>query len=66
MAQYRYLAWRIVQAVRPNTNAWSYGLSDCKRRIFAALQADPVTSPREAVKAAMVAESGRQNEGVAG
>jgi hypothetical protein len=36
--------------------AWSYGLEDGRRRIFAILHAGPVTGPREAVKAAIVAE----------
>src|SRR5690349_4781706 len=36
--------------------AWSYGLEDGRRRIFALLHAGPVTGPREAVRAAIVAE----------
>ena len=36
--------------------AWSYGLEDGRRRIFAVLHAGPVTGPREAVRAAIVAE----------
>jgi hypothetical protein len=33
--------------------AWSHGLPDGQRRIFAVLQAGPVTGPREAVRAAL-------------
>ena len=35
---------------------WSYELPDGKRRMFAVLHAGPVTGPREAVRAAIVAE----------
>jgi hypothetical protein len=37
--------------------AWSYGLPDGKRRIFAVLQTGPINSPRDAVRAAIVAEA---------
>jgi hypothetical protein len=37
--------------------AWSYGLEDGRRRIFAVLHAGPITGPREAVRAAIVAEA---------
>jgi hypothetical protein len=37
--------------------AWSYSLPDGKRRIFAVLHAGPVTGTREAVRAAIVAET---------
>jgi hypothetical protein len=37
--------------------AWSYERPDGKRRFFAVLHAPPVTSPRDAVKAAIVAEA---------
>ena len=36
--------------------AWSYGLPDGQRRFIAALHTGTVTSPREAVRAAIVAE----------
>ena len=36
--------------------AWSYGLDDGKRRFMAVLHVGPITSPREAVRAAIVAE----------
>jgi len=37
--------------------AWSYELPDGKRRFFAVLHADPIKSPRDAVRAAIVAEA---------
>lgn len=37
--------------------AWSYERPDGKRRFMAVLHAGPVTGPREAVRAAIVAES---------
>ena len=37
--------------------AWSYELPDGKRRFFAVLHVPPITSPREAVRAAIVAEA---------
>jgi len=37
--------------------AWSYELPDGKRRFFAVLHVEPITSPREAVRAAIVAEA---------
>jgi len=37
--------------------AWSYELADGKRRMFAVLHAGPITGPREAVRAAIVAEA---------
>src|SRR5580658_4775832 len=36
--------------------AWSYERPDGKRRFFAVLHMPPVTSPRDAVRAAIVAE----------
>ncbi|MGH7073270.1 MAG: hypothetical protein ACREFD_03615 [Stellaceae bacterium] len=36
--------------------AWSYELPDGKRRFFAVLHTDKINSPREAVRAAVVAE----------
>jgi hypothetical protein len=36
--------------------AWSYELPDGKRRFFAVLHMGPITGPREAVRAAIVAE----------
>jgi hypothetical protein len=36
--------------------AWSYELDDGKRRFFAVLHMGPITGPREAVRAAIVAE----------
>src|ERR1700757_3533660 len=36
--------------------AWSYGLEDGRRRIFALLHGGSVTGPREAVRAAIVTE----------
>jgi hypothetical protein len=36
--------------------AWSYELPDGKRRFFAVLHMPPIMSPREAVRAAIVAE----------
>ncbi len=36
--------------------AWSYGLPDGKRRFIAVLHTGPITGPREAVRAAIVAE----------
>jgi hypothetical protein len=36
--------------------AWSYELPDGKRRFFAVLHMPPVASPRDAVRAAIVAE----------
>ena len=38
--------------------AWSYGLPDGERRVFAVLQAGSVTSPRDAVRAAIVEAAG--------
>jgi hypothetical protein len=38
--------------------AWSCGLPNGERRVFAVLQAGSVTGPREAVRAAMVAAAG--------
>ena len=46
-------------AGHPTSNrayAWSYELPDGKRRMFSVLHAGPVTGPREAIRAAMVAE----------
>ena len=42
--------------------AWSYERPDGKRRFFAVLHVGPITGPREAVRAAIVAEqkSGRK------
>jgi hypothetical protein len=37
--------------------AWSYERPDGKRRFFAVLHAPPVTSPRDAVRAAIVVEA---------
>lgn len=37
--------------------AWSYGLPDGKRRFIAVLQTGPITGPKEAVRAAIVAEA---------
>jgi hypothetical protein len=37
--------------------AWSYELPDGKRRFFAVLHAGPIKSPRDAVRAAIVAEA---------
>ena len=37
--------------------AWSYERDDRKRRFFAVLHADPIKSPRDAVRAAIVAEN---------
>ncbi|HEY2883814.1 MAG TPA: hypothetical protein VGJ08_01195 [Rhizomicrobium sp.] len=37
--------------------AWSYELPDGKRRFFAVLHVPPILSPREAVRAAIVAEA---------
>lgn len=37
--------------------AWSYELADGKRRMFAVLHIPPITGPREAVRAAIVAEA---------
>jgi hypothetical protein len=37
--------------------AWSYGLPDGKRKFFAVLHTGPITGPREAVRAAIVAEA---------
>ncbi len=37
--------------------AWSHGLADGKRRFFAVLHGGPITGPREAVRAAIVAEA---------
>jgi len=37
--------------------AWSYELPDGKRRFFAVLGIPPITGPREAVQAAIVAEA---------
>jgi hypothetical protein len=37
--------------------AWSYKLPDGKRRFFAVLHVPPITGPREAVRAAIVAEN---------
>ena len=36
--------------------AWSYELPDGKRRFFAVLHVPPIVGPREAVRAAIVAE----------
>jgi hypothetical protein len=36
--------------------AWSYEFPDGKRRFFAVLHIPPITGPREAVRAAIVAE----------
>jgi hypothetical protein len=41
--------------------AWSYERDDGKRRFFAVLHVPPITSPRDAVRAAIVAEH-RQRE----
>src|SRR5207247_571707 len=41
--------------------AWSYERPDGKRRFFAVLHAPPVASPRDAVRAAIVAEA-KKNE----
>lgn len=38
-------------------HAWSYELPDGKRRFFAVLHIPPITGPREAVRAAIVAEA---------
>lgn len=40
----------------PRAYAWSYKLPDGERRFFAVLHIPPVTGPREAVRAAIVAE----------
>jgi hypothetical protein len=37
--------------------AWSYDLPDGRRRFFAVLHAGPIASPRDAVRAAIVAEA---------
>src|SRR6185436_10233665 len=37
--------------------AWSYELPDGKRRFFAVLHSPPIQSPRDAVRAAIVAEA---------
>jgi len=37
--------------------AWSYELGDGRRRFFAVLHTGPIASPRDAVRAAIVAES---------
>lgn len=37
--------------------AWSHNLPDGKRRFFAVLHTGPITGPREAVRAAIVAEA---------
>jgi hypothetical protein len=37
--------------------AWSYELENGSRRFFAVLHAPPITSPRDAVRAAIVAEA---------
>jgi len=37
--------------------AWSYEQPDGRRRFFAVLHAGPITSPRDAVRAAIVAEA---------
>ncbi|MBS0469634.1 MAG: hypothetical protein JSR60_01090 [Proteobacteria bacterium] len=37
--------------------AWSYELGDWRRRFFAVLHTGPIASPRDAVKAAIVAEA---------
>jgi hypothetical protein len=37
--------------------AWSYERDDGKRRFFAVLHVPPITGPREAVRAAIVAEA---------
>jgi hypothetical protein len=39
------------------TNAWSYECDDGRRRFFAVLHTGPITSPRDAVRAAIVAEA---------
>ncbi len=47
-------------AEHPSANrayAWSYELPDGKRRMFAVLHAGLITGPREAVRAAIVAEA---------
>ena len=36
--------------------AWSYEMDDGKRRFFAVLHAPPINGPRDAVRAAIVAE----------
>ncbi len=36
--------------------AWSYQLPDGKRRFFAVIHVPPITSPKDAVRAAIVAE----------
>jgi hypothetical protein len=40
--------------------AWSYERDDGKRRFFAVLHVPPITGPREAVQAAIVAEARSQ------
>jgi|SRR3954471_14638636 hypothetical protein len=37
--------------------AWSYEMDDGKRRFFAVLHGGPITSPKDAVRAAIVAEA---------
>ena len=37
--------------------AWSYERDDGKRRLFAVLHVPPITGPRDAVRAAIVAEA---------
>lgn len=37
--------------------AWSFGLPDGSRQFFAILHAGPIASPRDAVRAAIVAEA---------
>jgi hypothetical protein len=37
--------------------AWSYELPDGRRRLFAVLHTGPITSPRDAVRAAIAAEA---------
>jgi hypothetical protein len=37
--------------------AWSYGLPDGRRQSFAILHAGPIASPRDAVRAAIMAET---------
>ena len=37
--------------------AWSYELGDGRRRFFAVLHSPPINSPRDAVRAAIVAEA---------
>ncbi len=37
--------------------AWSYELEDGKQRFFAVLHVPPITSQRDAVRAAIVAEA---------